>query len=71
MANINQIKVDTFVQVVKAGSANIKARVVGLTDKKVRVQLMENGAYLKDTEGNPKRTLVDPKNIKFYKEVEA
>jgi acyl-CoA thioesterase-1 len=40
MANINQIKVDTFVQVVKAGSANIKARVVGLTEKKVRVVLL-------------------------------
>ncbi len=67
MAKINQIKVDTFVQVVKAGQVNTRARVVGKTEKTVKVQMMEKGAYLKDTEGNPKRFTVDPKNIKFYR----
>jgi hypothetical protein len=64
--NINRIKPDTFVQVVIKGQPNAKARVVGKTPKKVRVQIMEKGAYIKDENGTPKRTLVDPKNIKFY-----
>jgi len=67
MADIRKINVDTFVQVVRNGKANAKARVVGKTTKKVRVQIMEKGAYVKDANGNPVKTLVDPKNIKFYR----
>jgi hypothetical protein len=66
MADIRKIKVDTFVQVIRKGKPNAKARVVGKTEKRVRVQIMDGNKYIKDANGNPVRTLVDPKNIKFY-----
>ncbi len=67
MAKFNEIHVDTFVQVVRPGQVNAKARVVGKTAKKVRVQIMEKGKYIKDEAGEIVKNLVDPKNIKLYR----
>jgi hypothetical protein len=67
MADIRKIEVDTFVQVIRKGKANAKARVVGKTPKMVYVQIMEGNKYVTDEKtGEPKRTRVYPKSIKFY-----
>jgi len=67
MANIKQIKIDSWVQVTMNGKGpNVRARVVGLTDKKAYVQLMPGGKYERDANGNPIKKLIDPNRIKFY-----
>jgi len=63
---MNQIKTDTWVQVTMPGKPNVRARVVEKTDKRVYVQLMPGGRYVRDANGNPIRTLIDPKRIKLY-----
>ena len=67
MANIREIKVDTFMQIITDGKPNRKVRIVGKTEKRVYIWIMEKNKYILDEKGNRKRHLVHPKNLKFYK----
>lgn len=65
MASINQIKVDEIYQITRPGKAATWCRVVGKTDKRVWVYMYEGNAYVRGANGEPKRFLKDPKNIKL------
>jgi len=70
--NINQItnKIDKFVQVTMNNQPNARAKVVGVTDKKVYVQIMNGNKYNRNAEGEIVRTLVNADRIKFYAKAE-
>ena len=66
MADIRKIKIDTFVQVITKGKPNRRAKVVGKTEKRVYLNIMEKGRYIRDEKGRPVRFMKHPKNIRFY-----